>query len=97
MIRVRLRVFGPGRGRRHSGDQELNLHSPATVRTLLDHLTGEFRSASPAGAPTGTPDGVTMERLLIIVNGRQVHHLQGLDTPLAEGDVIAIMPPVIGG
>jgi molybdopterin synthase sulfur carrier subunit len=37
------------------------------------------------------------ERLLIIVNGRQIHHLQGLDTPLADGDMIAIMPPLLGG
>jgi molybdopterin synthase sulfur carrier subunit len=40
---------------------------------------------------------VNAQRLLIIVNGRQIHHLQGLDTPLEEGDVVAIMPPVLGG
>jgi molybdopterin converting factor small subunit len=40
---------------------------------------------------------VDAQRLLIIVNGRQIHHLQGFDTPLEEGDVIAIMLPVVGG
>jgi molybdopterin converting factor small subunit len=40
---------------------------------------------------------VDAQRLLIIVNGRQIHHLRGLDTPLEQGDVIAIMLPVVGG
>jgi molybdopterin synthase sulfur carrier subunit len=33
----------------------------------------------------------------LLVNGRGLHLLQGLKTVLAEGDVIAIFPPVAGG
>jgi MoaD family protein len=33
----------------------------------------------------------------VLVNGRGLHVLQGLDTPLTDGDVIALFPPVAGG
>ncbi len=34
---------------------------------------------------------------IIMVNGRDVRHLQGLATPLQPDDTIAIFPPVAGG
>ncbi|GAJ22964.1 unnamed protein product, partial [marine sediment metagenome] len=33
----------------------------------------------------------------ILVNGRGLDLLQKLDTPLKDGDVVAIFPPVAGG
>jgi len=33
----------------------------------------------------------------ILRNGRNIHFLAGLDTPLDDGDVIALFPPVAGG
>lgn len=33
----------------------------------------------------------------LLVNGRGLHVLQGLETILNDGDVIAIFPPVAGG
>jgi molybdopterin synthase sulfur carrier subunit len=35
--------------------------------------------------------------LSILVNGKSINVLQGLDTELKEGDTIAILPPVGGG
>lgn len=93
MTSVQLRLFGfggsPGRGE----DQRVALPSQATVATLLEHLAGQL---GPAAAASASPE-VDAQRLLIIVNGRQIHHLQGVDTPLEEGDVVAIMLPVVGG
>ena len=101
MISVRLRLFGFGQSPDRYGDQRacpersrrVSLPFPATVATLLDRWAGELERPSP----TGMPGGVAVERLLIIVNGRHIHHLQGLETPLVEGDVVTIMPPVVGG
>jgi molybdopterin synthase sulfur carrier subunit len=98
VINVDLRLLGfgisasrtdAGRG----GGRRLSLATPATIATLLDQVSGELERLSPGGAPAG----LDAERLLIIVNGRNVHHLQGLDTPLADDDRIAIMPPLLGG
>lgn len=43
------------------------------------------------------PDGRISQSSIILVNGRDARELQGLDTPLKPGDVIAIFPPVAGG
>ncbi len=93
MITIRLRLFGfggsPGRGE----EQHVALRAPATVATLLEHLAGKL-GAGPSASPSADVDP---RRLLIIVNGRQIHHLQGFDTTLETGDVVAVMLPVVGG
>ncbi|MFX1566256.1 MAG: ubiquitin-like small modifier protein 1 [Promethearchaeota archaeon] len=33
----------------------------------------------------------------VLVNGRGLHVLQDLETPLTDGDVVALFPPVAGG
>jgi molybdopterin synthase sulfur carrier subunit len=35
--------------------------------------------------------------LSILVNGKNINTLHGLDTELKEGDIVAILPPVGGG
>lgn len=35
--------------------------------------------------------------IVLLVNGRNIAFLSGLDTPLHEGDAIDIFPPVFGG
>jgi len=42
-------------------------------------------------------DGTLREYLSIMKNGRDVTHLEGLDTPLADGDTVSVFPPVAGG
>lgn len=34
---------------------------------------------------------------MILVNGKNIEHLQGLQTPLEENDVVSIFPPAGGG
>jgi molybdopterin converting factor small subunit len=61
-----------------------------TLRDLLGRLEppGDKGFAAPG---TGT-------RILVLVNGRSASHLpDGLDTVLADGDQVAIFPPVAGG
>jgi len=77
-------------------DSRFDMEYPqgATIRTLLDDLIkkydgmGELIFASP---------GTIRDFVNILKNGRNVHFLNGLDTPLDEGDVIALFPPVAGG
>lgn len=42
-------------------------------------------------------DGNLMPAINILQNGRNILSLHGIETCLAEGDVIAIFPPVAGG
>lgn len=42
-------------------------------------------------------DGQLRPYVNILENGRNIKFLNGLETKLADGDVIAIFPPVAGG
>ncbi len=35
--------------------------------------------------------------VIILVNGRNIEHLNGLSTPLEDGDTLSLFPPVGGG
>jgi sulfur-carrier protein len=43
------------------------------------------------------PDGTQRRFVNIYVNDEDVRYLQGLDTPVAEGDVVSVLPAVAGG
>lgn len=42
-------------------------------------------------------DGDLAPQINVLKNGREVLHLQGLDTELADGDRLSVFPPVAGG
>jgi molybdopterin synthase sulfur carrier subunit len=45
-----------------------------------------------------TPDGTDLgEEIIILVNGRHVEHLGGIDTKLLPTDTVSIFPVVAGG
>ena len=66
----------------------------ATIRSLLAELTGQYKGLYELlfFAPDTLRDFVN-----ILQNGRNIHFLAGLDTPLEDGDIIALFPPAAGG
>jgi len=44
-----------------------------------------------------SPDGDLGERIIVLVNGRKVEFLDGLDTALEDTDTVLIFPMVAGG
>jgi len=77
-------------------DMQIELEFPdgATVRTLLINLTARYEGLSEVmfAAPDTLRDFVN-----ILKNGRNIHFIAGLDTPLDNGDIIALFPPAAGG
>jgi molybdopterin synthase sulfur carrier subunit len=63
---------------------------------LLEKLVDRYEGLEDALMETGSgrkiKSGVT-----VMLNGRNVRFLDGLDTELSEGDTIAIFPPIGGG
>ena len=66
----------------------------ATVRELIESLCERYGKAFRDEALDG--DEVS-GRLIVMVNGRSIAHTGGGNTPLSEGDTVAIFPLVGGG
>ncbi len=92
-MKVTVRVFAdlvPVIGRRH----HLEMDEGATVGTLTSKI------AKKAGQKRRGHLGnyrITGGDLAILVNGRNIDLLEGLKTPLGDGDEVVFMPPAAGG
>jgi molybdopterin converting factor small subunit len=93
-MEIYLRLFGLGKRAAGRTERTVHLDQGDTVNALMEFLRtveGSYLSARLKEF------AVTEDRLLILVNGRSVHILQGLDTSLADRDQVTIMPKAFGG
>jgi molybdopterin synthase sulfur carrier subunit len=75
---------------------EENVPATPDVWTLLEYF-GE-RYGADLKAELFTPDFSEIgDEAIILVNGRNVHHLDGKNTKLSETDVVSLFPTVAGG
>ena len=59
---------------------------------------GQLESAYPALVPVlRDEEGALRPRVSVYVNDRHVRFLQGLETPLEDGDEVYVLPVVMGG
>ncbi len=73
---------------------QLTLPGPITMRDLLDRLVEVHPTlADKLWDAQGNWSGF----VTVLLNGRSVEYLQGLETPVREEDVISLFPPVGGG
>lgn len=89
---VVVRVPAPLRAK--AGGRRQILVEAHRVEALLD----EMESAYPG--ITGRlrrEDGTLRRSLNLYVNGENIRFLQGLDTPLRDGDEVSIVPAIAGG
>ena len=72
---------------------DVDLDAGAKVNELLDKLCSEHKDMrNMTFCNTGLKEDVN-----ILVNGRNIDSLQGLQTELSEGDQVVIFPAAIGG
>ena len=91
---------------------ELELRFFATFREAAGGktVTAEFADGSTVGAVLRElestydemrgrliVDGDLAPQINVLKNGREVLHLDGLDTPIEDGDRLSVFPPVAGG
>lgn len=84
-MRIRLVYFSWVRERIGRGEEEIALAGPASVGELLPLLAGRSAGHAAAFADAG--------RIRAAVNQQHA----GLDHMLADGDEVALFPPVTGG
>ncbi|HSB67896.1 MAG TPA: MoaD/ThiS family protein [Candidatus Methylomirabilis sp.] len=74
---------------------QLTLGAGATVRTALEELVAAHGGLQGRLFDPGTGD--LLSYLFVELNGRDTRSLQGLETPVAEGDSLSVLMPVAGG
>jgi molybdopterin synthase sulfur carrier subunit len=81
--------------RTYTGETERHIDdAPAGLRELLTSLAARYGTAFRRAVFSGDRLG---GEIIILVNGRNVLYLEGLDTPLAADDEVSIFPMVAGG
>jgi molybdopterin converting factor subunit 1 len=81
-IRVRVLYFGHARDLAGTGAEEVSLPLASSVKTLVDRsMSVHERLRELSG------------RMRFAVN----EELAGEEEPLADGDIVALLPPVAGG
>ena len=81
--------------RTYTGEAVLRLDvTPSNLRELLLTLSQRYGSLFQRAVFAG--DGLNSQPI-ILINGRNVLHLRGLDTPLNSDDEVSIFPMVAGG
>lgn len=80
--------------RKHAGGQARVEADGATLRELLKDLESRYPGITKNVL---TEDGALHRFVNVYVNDEDVRYLGSLETPVAEGDTISILPAVAGG
>jgi molybdopterin synthase sulfur carrier subunit len=95
-LRVRVKFFAAIRELAAIKEETIDLQSNTTVRELIRILCerhgGDF-TEYVIDQNTGAP----RSHLQILVDGKNLSSLEGLETRLSDGVEVALMPPVGGG
>ena len=76
--------------------KELSMTAPTNVWALLTGLAEQY--GDTIRVKLFTPDGCGIGAdAIILVNGRNIEHLEGKDTALKDSDAVSIFPMVAGG
>ena len=77
-----------------TGGEKLVTVPGGTVREVVGRLVAAHPSLE---AQLLAPDGDLNRFVNAFLNDTDVRHLQGLDTPVAEGDTLVLLPAMAGG
>jgi len=75
-------------------ESTVELSGEARFKHLVSTLTEKTGNAKKGFL--GRYD-VTGPNLVMLLNGRNIHALEKLETALKDGDVVTLLPPVVGG
>jgi len=92
---MKVRLFGTLRSA-VGGSKEIEVHvgGRRTARQLLDQLILSYPGLAQKAL---AQSGELQAGMNLLVNGRSVRFLNGLDTLLHEDDEVALFPPLGGG
>ncbi len=72
----------------------LDVPTPMPTQQVLETIFADYPSLQ---SEILDEEGNVLPHVSVFVSGRDIRHKQGLNTPLQEGEVLSLFPPVAGG
>jgi len=97
-MQVRMRLYGVFKST--AGASEIRIEIPnhrATVRSAIERLLSREGLQGLKALLVDSTSSDPRPNALILVSGREINALNGLDTELTEDDELALLPIVHGG
>ena len=92
-MQVTLKFFATFREIVGSKTVDREFEQDATVGEVLTALESEYDDL----VGELLVDGDLKPQINVLKNGREVLHIEGIETRLEEGDTLSVFPPVAGG
>jgi molybdopterin synthase sulfur carrier subunit len=93
-VRITARFFGQFKQISEEREVEIKVKKGSTVIDFLEKLIKHF----PLMKELIFDENEQLHSWIsILKNGRNIKALDGINTPLSEGDIVAVFPPVAGG
>ncbi len=94
-MNVRVKLFGDVATVAGSTSLEVGVGGDSRLSDLLSAL--DVASGRSVSQSITDADGRLLPSIAVLVNGSNVYLKQGLETALAEGDTVSVMPLMGGG
>jgi molybdopterin synthase sulfur carrier subunit len=94
MMEVTVKFFA--NFREVTGKGKITITEVSNIRQLLNELVKEF-GQELSDLLYESSSGKLRDNVNILVNGRAIGFMGGIDAELKDGDTIAIFPPISGG
>jgi len=91
---MRIRVYATLRDLMGGAIYDMPVSPGATVGSVLEQL---IERCPALGAKLWDANGRLTGYVTILLNGRSVAYLDGLESPVTDADTLALFPPVGGG
>lgn len=95
-MRIKVRAFGeliPILGY----ELTVELEEGASVSDLIRKISEKVEGFREKIDSLSKRRGITDFALVILLNGRNINLLNGVETPLKDNDVVTFLPPAAGG
>ncbi|MFX0183998.1 MAG: ubiquitin-like small modifier protein 1 [Candidatus Hodarchaeota archaeon] len=93
-IHLTVRFFATLKEITKQREIKIELQKETTIKQVLESLFDQYESLREE---IFTEDNEPREWIQILKNGRNIKFLDGIQTKLDNGDVLAVFPPVAGG
>jgi molybdopterin synthase sulfur carrier subunit len=92
---ITVKFLGALRHISGTGELALNIKGALSIKDLMNEIVREVPALKPSLTPQQLED--LRSNTLMLVNGREISVLNGLETNLKDGDEIVFVPVVHGG